>query len=218
MLKVITVTTHVGETIPLLNSLEKHGWATECLVVPEWKGFGTKLLTTYDFLKLNPEVTEFIFCDAFDVVALGGPDEFNRLLQFNYSGADMVCSGERGLWPPTMEKYRPIYTKHEHGFNYINSGCYYAKSEAFIRLMDFSMPKHESDDQEWMNMAYLNAYIVLKQTIDNAQILFNSHSFIEEGDYGYENNRIQINGKEPIFIHSNARTVDPKLDEMLKNL
>lgn len=210
MFQVITVTNNLEATQPLINSLEKNGWdyyAIRC----EWKGFGTKLIETYRYLKLSPEIDEFVFCDAFDVIVLGTPEEFKSKLP----KIDIVCSAERGCWPDgTLEKYYPKVFKHR--FNYLNSGCYYAKSEAFINLMEGNMPQYETDDQLWFTHQFLfneNSGIML----DNKQSIFNSHSFIDEGEYGYENNRIQILGNQPIFIHSNGRTIDEKLNEMICN-
>lgn len=210
MLKVITVTNNLEATQPLINSLEKNGWdyrAIEC----DWLGFGTKLIEVYRYVKDNPEIDEFVFCDAFDVIVLGKPEEFKSKLP----KSDIVCSAERGCWPDgTLEKYYPKVFKHR--FNYLNSGCYYAKSEAFINLMEGNMPQYETDDQLWFTHQFLfneNSGIML----DNKQSIFNSHSFIDEGEYGYENNRIQILGNQPIFIHSNGRTIDEKLNEMICN-
>lgn len=211
MLKVITVTNNLERTQPLINSLNKNGWGyhfIEC----EWRGFGTKLIEVYRYVKSNPEVDEFIFCDAFDVIVLATPEEFKSKLP----KSDIVCSAERGIWPdPALEKYYPRVFKHR--FNYLNSGSYYAKSEAFIKIMEGDMPQYETDDQLWFTHQFLfneNSGIVL----DNKQSIFNSHSFIDEGEYGYENGRIQILGNQPCFIHSNGRTIDEKLNEMICNL
>lgn len=217
MLKVITVTTDVKATERLTNSLQKHGWDFACLEVPEWKGFGTKLLTTYAYLKANPEVDRFIFCDAFDVVAMGTPAEFEEKL---YMRVDKIlCSSERGLWPPNLQSFSNKYPKYEHGFNYINSGLYYAHAKSFIDLVDEHPVQYETDDQFWLNISYLlldNGVFGARIIMDNNQSVFNSHSFIRENEYTYENGRIQIFGNQPIFIHSNGRSVDEKLEELLK--
>src|ERR1700743_2413786 len=120
MLKVITVTNSVERTQQLINSLEKFGWDTDVLVV-DWKGFGTKLITTYDYLKANPEVDRFIFCDAHDVVVLGTPDEFESKLKDKYK---MLFNAERGCWPPPVQEFQHLYKTYEHGFNFLNSGVH----------------------------------------------------------------------------------------------
>lgn len=215
MLKVLTVTNNIEATMPLINSLQKNEWDTQVLVV-EWKGFGTKLITVYEYLKANPEVTEFIFCDAFDVICLGKPAEFKEKIYHNHG--QIFCSAEKGLWPPTLHPFRIDYPTHQHGFNYLNSGCYYGPSNIFISLMDDYMPLYETDDQFWMNIIYLmqNHATGERIRVDHSQSIFNSHSFISDGEYGYENGRVQINGNEPLFIHFNGRSVDEKFNELIK--
>lgn len=216
MFKVITVCHDATHAKPLLDSLKRHQWSWTCIQT-EWKGFGTKLIKTYEYLKANPEVDSFVFVDAFDVICLGSEGEFRDKLEANYPDADMVVSAERGLWPGILEPKRDLYTKHAHGFDYANSGCYYSTVEMFFLFIEVIRPKFEDDDQLLLNEFYLHQ-VGPKVYLDNSQSIFNSHSFIYEGEYGYENNRIQINGNEPLFIHKNGRSVDPKLDEMLKDI
>ena len=211
MIQVITVTSHIEPTIPLVETLLKHNWRHSIIETP-WRGFGTKIIKTYEYLIANPEITEFIFCDAFDVYAFGTPEEFMEKL--DTSG--ILMSAERGLWPQTLESFRKLYVSCVGDFNYINSGLYYAPRDLFIELFESNPPKYETDDQEWFNMHYLhtpNSRI----SIDNFQKVFNSHSFIREGEYGYDNGRLQILGNEPVFTHKNARTVDDKLEEIVKS-
>lgn len=208
MLKVITVTTDIKATGRLIKSLDKNGWEYE-VIFTEWKGFGTKLIKTYEYLKANPEVDRFIFCDAFDVVAMGTPAEFEE----GIGTYDMLVSAERGLWPPYLQPFKAQYVQFEHGFNYPNSGLYYAKSKYFIWLFEKYAPFYEIDDQYWINMCYILEHHV---GMDYDQEILNSHSFIKENEYTYENGRIQILGNEPVFIHSNSRSVDEKLEALLK--
>lgn len=211
MLKVITVTDQPERAKPLLDSLTKHGWDFALIQLPKWHGFGTKLIFTHAYLKDNPEVTEFIFCDAHDVICLGGPGEFEKLMvDFEMK---MLVSTEKGCWP--IGQNHVFFEKHEHGFNFINSGLYYAKSEYFIALFERYRPDYEFDDQIWMQSCFLKDDYV-DMALDSRQHLFNSHSFIAVGEYTYENNRVQILGNQPLFIHFNGGTVDEKFNEMIK--
>lgn len=210
MLKVITVTDNPPAAQQLINSLNKHGW-DYVLINSPWRGFGTKLIETYNYLKCHPDVDRFIFCDAHDVVVLGTPDEFESKL---LNVGKIIISAEKGCWPIVeWEKY--YIDKFEHGFNYLNSGLYYAPRTLFIKLFEIYPPQYYTDDQEWFtNLFLFNVYadfIVL----DNDQILFNSHSFIAENEYNYENCRIKICGNQSVFVHSNGKTVDEKLNKML---
>lgn len=210
-LKVLTVSDNHEATIPLLNTLNKNEWDYHVIETP-FRGFGTKLIETYNYLRNNSDITHFIFCDAFDVVALGGHDEFIEKLK-QFSDYKIVCSAEKGCWP--IEDYRRFYEpQHEHGFNFLNSGLYFAEVKAFLHLMDIRNCQYETDDQQFFTEVYLfdeDSGMVL----DTEQVLFNSHSFINDVEYGYENRRIHILGNQPIFIHKNGRTVDSKLDELI---
>lgn len=210
-LKVLTVSDNQEATIPLLNSLSKNNWDYHVIETP-FRGFGTKLIETYYYLKDNQNITHFIFCDAFDVIALGGYDEFIKKLEL-FSDYKIICSSEKGCWP--VEDYRKFYEpQYDHGFSFLNSGLYFAEVKAFFDLMDIRDVEYSADDQQFFTEAYLfdeDSGIIL----DTEQVLFNSHSFINDTEYGYENGRIQILGNEPIFIHKNGRTTDPKLDELI---
>ncbi len=211
MLKVITVTNSPQHAMPLIRSLVANKW-DYVLIEAEWKGFGTKLIETYHYLKANPEVDRFIFADAFDVLALGGPEEFEEKL---FARDNMIVSCERGCWPDSelAKFYEPTY---EHGFNFVNSGLYYAPSDLFIKLFEISPPDYETDDQLWLTKMYLFESNDIAR--DCGQVLFNSHSFIRDGEYGYENGRLQILGEESVFAHKNGRSVDEKLDNLMKQI
>lgn len=204
---ILTVATDPQRTQDLIKSASKHGWELHLIQPDEWKGFGTKLIETYNYLKEHEEIERFVFCDAFDVVVLGGEYEFEKKRPVGWS---FVCSAERGCWPDS--ELESAYTKYEHGFNFLNSGLYYATRKAFMWYMECSKPEYHTDDQAWMTQRFLmNSDICL----DNEQKVFNSHSFIKDGEYTYNNNRVQINGNEPCFIHFNGRSVD---DEFNKNI
>lgn len=214
MIKAITVCHDLQYAQPLIRTLVKHEWDYVAIEVSEWKGFGAKIIETYNYLKAHPEVTEFVFCDAFDVLVFGSPEEFSKKLINPYK---ILVSAERGLWPPSLHPFRSSYKIFEHGFNFLNSGLYYAPSQLFIQEVENNPPFYEIDDQLWMNLKYLLQVWIDggNITCDNSQSVFNSHSFIKEGEYGYENGRIQILGNEPVFVHSNGKTLDEKLNNLL---
>lgn len=210
--KLITVASHleVDGLHKLIQSCQKFNWTLEILKV-EWRGFGTKLLTVRDYLIANPDITHFFFCDAYDCVVLGTMEEALSKLDVN----NITVSSERGCWPqPDLEKY--YQERFDHRYNYLNSGLYFAPREKFLKLFEVDPPEYASDDQLWLTNKFLfeDHDIIL----DNDQKVFNSHSFIDEGEYGYENGRLQINGNEPVLIHSNARTEDSKLDILVKEI
>lgn len=209
MLKIITVTNDVQRAQPLIKSLATFGW-NSTVICTDWRGFGTKLIATYNFLKTNPEVDYFIFCDAHDVLVLGTPEEWDN----KYPHKDkMLLSAEKGCWPDDnlRKYYEPI---NANGFNFVNSGLYYSPSWLFIDMMEQTMPKYEDDDQLYMT----NQYLFERDDInlDTNQAFFNSHSFIADAEYGYENNRVQVNSEQPLFIHFNGCTLDEKFNQLIK--
>lgn len=209
-IKLITVTNAPENAGMLIKSAEKQGWDL-CVIQCEWKGFGTKLIETYNYLKSHPEVERFVFADAFDVVVLGTPEELEEKIGWWHD--KIICSTEKGLWPPPLHAFRSKYMETESQFKYINSGVYAASREKFLSLMDDYPPNLDHDDQLWMNICYLlepDRFV-----LDFNQVAFNSHSFIQEGEYTYENNRVQILESQPIFIHLNGKTVDEKFNEKI---
>jgi len=58
-MKLLTVATDVSnkKLYDLMASADKFGWNLE-IIVTEWKGFGTKLIETYNHLKKNPQITK----------------------------------------------------------------------------------------------------------------------------------------------------------------
>lgn len=223
-IKVITVTTNKEATQPLINSLVRNGWDYECIYTPEWKGFGSKLIFTYNYLKEHPEVKEFIFCDAFDVVALGNPDEFRKKMT-GFGDIGALISSEKGLWPPYLHPFERLYCHHplDSKFIYPNSGLYYAKSRLFKHWMEFYPPTQETDDQFWFNMVYLknNTNLLDEVHLNFAQHIFNSHSFIEEYEYSFDETRVYIGDNKswvhsPIFVHGNGRSDMSKVYNLLK--
>jgi hypothetical protein len=197
----------------LTKSAEKFGW--ELYVIDaQWKGFGTKLIETYNFLINNPQIESFVFVDAHDVVVIGSPGEFNSELEFYYIRSSIIVSCEKACWP--VAELAAAYPSEDVGeWKYINSGLYCSTSDSFIKLFESSPPSYEDDDQEWFTRSYLrNDYHIIR---DFNCILFQSYSHIADDDFGYENNRLQ-NLKtltQPIFIHGNGRTDMTLIDQLL---
>lgn len=209
----LTVCSNLEATRPLVASLTRNNWDYDILV-REWRGFGTKLLSIRDYLLEHTEIERFFFVDAYDVIVFGGMEEaVDKVLQ---TGADkMICSAERGCWPDdSLERfYEPVT---EGGWDYLNSGSYYCPREIFLEMMERWTPAYEDDDQLYLTKQFL--FERTDMVLDREQLLFNSHSFIREGEYGYKNGRVQVNGVEPVFVHSNGRTTDERLDELVKSM
>ena len=57
-MKLLTVATDTtnNKLFDLMASADKFGWNLE-VIITEWKGFGTKLIETYNHLQKNPHIT-----------------------------------------------------------------------------------------------------------------------------------------------------------------
>lgn len=212
---IITVTNQPERAKLLIESAQKNGWEIY-VIQAEWNGFGTKLISVYNFLKEHPAIHSFVFADAHDVLVLGTPREFaEKIYEYSLGEWFFFASAEKGLWPPILTPFRSKYVQFEHGFNYINSGLYAAKSEYFKWLYEKYAPFYEIDDQYWLNICYL-----LERNIpmNYSQNIFNSHSFIAEGEYTYhyDKKRIEIMGNQPIFLHFNGS--GGKVPQEIQNL
>lgn len=211
-IKLLTVSSHtdVPGLHTLVRSLIKFNWPHEVIQAP-WHGFSTKILATRDYLLQHPEITHFFFADAYDVVALADMAEAMEKI----GDRDMLWSSEKGCWPdPALAEY---YPEIDSPFKYLNSGLFFANRDKCLTMVeDMGLPEYGVDDQLFYTYKFLSQDWGME--LDTAQEVFNSHSFIAEGEYTYENGRVQIMGNEPIFIHSNGKTPDPQLDEMVRRV
>lgn len=213
---IITVCSHPEHAQALIVSARNSGWEIHVIKV-EWAGFGTKLLATRDFLITNPDITHFVFSDAFDVVVLGSPQEFeDKIVLLGHRS--MVCSTEKGCWPiPDLAKQYPETSSQ---FKYLNSGLYYSPRKLFLKMMEDVPAKLEDDDQLYLTQRYLSGYTDETNNnygikLDYFQNVFNSHSFVDQGEYAYVGNRLQILGNQPVFVHFNGKTVDETFNEKI---
>lgn len=193
----------------LVDSATDKGW--DILVLSgTWKGFGTKLIEVYNYLKKNPDVESFVFIDAHDVIVLGNPEEFVNKIP---DRSKIWCSVEVGCWPVAENASK--YPDTNHKWKYINSGAYYAPSELFINLMEENRPTWTDDDQLWMQERYFEnpAKFILDYNCEG----FQSYSFIDEDDFEYKDGRL-VNlktGALSCIFHGNGKTDMTKIIELL---
>jgi hypothetical protein len=147
-MKLLTVATDVSnkKLYDLMASADKFGWNLE-IIVTEWKGFGTKLIETYNHLKKNPQITEFIFVDAYDVIALSTPQEVIEKIK---DRTKMLISVEKNCWPKS--ELASQYPKTDSEWKYINSGSYYSPSKLFIDMVEANPPLYIDDDQLYFSL------------------------------------------------------------------
>ena len=210
-MKLLTLATDVAnkKLLDLIASSDKFGWNLE-VIVAEWRGFGTKLIETYNYLKKNPRITEFIFVDAYDVVALSSPQEAIEKIK---DRTKMLISVEKNCWPDSSLASK--YPKTDSEWKYINSGSYYSPSKLFIDMIEANPPLYIDDDQLWMTNRFLNNPD--DKVLDYDCEVFQAYSFISDDDFGYENKRLQNlkTKSQPVLIHSNGKTDDTKVLDLL---
>lgn len=210
-LRLLTVASHLEyEGLDnLLRSAEMFDWEID-VIYAEWNGFGTKLIETYNHLKKNPDIDHFVFVDAYDVLLLWTPEEFEKKL---IDKDKMLISVEKMCWPdPSLATQ---YPEAPYEWKYINSGSYYSPSKLFTELFEANVPDSSTDDQLWLTKAYLDSSD--NKVLDYYCNLFQSYSFISDDDFGYEENRVQnLKTKtQPIVIHGNGKT---NMDKVLNLL
>jgi hypothetical protein len=210
-MKLLTVATDIAndKLFDLISSADKFGWNLE-VIVTEWKGFGTKLIETYNHLQKNPHITEFIFVDAYDVVALSSPQE---VLEKIKDRTKMLISVEKNCWPNS--ELASQYPKTNSEWKYINSGSYYSPSKLFIDMIESYPPLYIDDDQLYLTNEFLNNPD--DKVLDYDCEVFQAYSFIADDDFGYENKRLQNlkTKSQPVLIHSNGRTDNTKILDLL---
>lgn len=210
-MRILTVASHLDSQglDNLVKSCQNRGLDID-VIQADWNGFGTKLLTVFNYLIENPDIEDFIFVDAYDVIALGTSKEIEEKIK---DREKMLISVEVGAWPDSSLANR--YPKTKHKWKYINSGSYYSPSKLFIEMLKNNMPQYSDDDQLYLSLEYLNN--PNNKTLDYNCEVFQSYSFIEHDDFEYENGRLKNlkTGSYPSIIHSNGRTENGKLIQMI---
>lgn len=203
-IKVITVATGENRGLSALRkSCINQGMDLTVLSLGEtWRGFGMKIIRTYEYLKTLEGYTHFIFVDAYDTL-------FLKPITDPPIDA-IVFSTEKHKWPDADANYPPD----EMVWPYLNSGCYIAEIKAFLELIERHPVKFEDDDQRYFTNIYLTEDTI---TLDKACQFFQSYAFETPGDFTLSRNTIinNITGTEPAVVHFNGKCQDPKIYAMI---
>lgn len=203
-LKVITVATHDNTGLQMLRkSLDLAGMDYAVLGMGEpWRGFGTKIILTREYLRTLEGYTHFIFVDAYDTLFLKPITD--------YEGG-IIFSAEKNCWPDYNAPY-PVSTK---VFRYLNSGCYVAPIEEYLALTDQFPVDYADDDQRYFTNIYLKTDRI---KLDTDCKLFQSYAFTDQNDLTLLPDKIINNHSqsEPAVIHFNGKCFEPKVYSMLQ--
>lgn len=205
-IKVITYATHDTPTLQaLINSAQANGMDLIVLGIGDvWKGFGSKIIATYEYLKTLESYTHFIFVDGYDTLFVKPIIQLPDYLLF---------STEKHKWPDPDANYPYEWSKDD-PWPFLNSGVYGGPVDLFIDLISRYPPQHADDDQGYFTDLFL-AGVNIK--LDNECKYFQSYAFEEPGDFTvsgrFKNN---VHNTYPAIIHFNGKTDGTRVYNMLK--
>lgn len=202
-LKVITVATREDHGLHMLKkSLALAGMDYTVLGMGQpWRGFGTKVILTREYLRTLEGYTHFIFVDAYDTLFLKPITE--------YQGG-IVFSTEKNCWPDVDAPYPPS----DAVFRYLNSGCYIAPIDEYLALTDQYPVDYGDDDQRYFTNIYLTSGQI---KLDTDCMIFQSYAFTDHNDLEITPGKIinKHSQSEPYVIHFNGKCLDPKVYSMI---
>lgn len=214
--KLITTCSDISKTAILQKSLRKHNWDYH-IIEHTWRGFGDKILKTYEYLKANPDITHFFYSDSYDTLAT---DTMEVALSRIKDKTKILMSAERGCYPHPEKEKR--YPKHESPFHFVNGGGWFCPSDVFIKAVDTNPLTYETVDQVWFTDLFLNhpEYVNLDYNCEVFQtIAFCPDSDFEFFNFGntwnkptsseFKNARgftNTVTDTSPIFVHGNGHT------------
>ena len=138
----------------LIRSAKSYGWDLE-LITGNWNGLGCKENWTVEYLKANPEITHFVFTDAFDTFCTGEYNKLADIITRNKWWDKMVISAEKGYYPDTGKRH--LYPENLSPFKYVNAGQFFCSSKLFLELMESNpIPNNDINDQLWMTELFFN--------------------------------------------------------------
>lgn len=205
----ITTASDINKTLVLQKSLKIHGWGYH-IITHEWRGFGDKILKTYEYLKANPYITHFFYSDSYDSIVTKSMQD--ALIDIKYYDC-ILMSAERGCYPhPEKEK---LYPKHDSPFHFVNGGGWFCNSEVFKKAVETNPLTVDTVDQVWFTDLFLNHPEYVK--LDYGCKIFQTVAFCPDSDF-IINNKVYntVTNSYPAFIHGNGHTPIDKFLTILK--
>lgn len=202
-MKLIVVTTcdniNNERYLKLKASLERFGYDFECIFHPFT--FGTQLNVIRKWAEnYTGDATHMLYTDAFDTLALGGPDEVASKMP----GCKMLISAEKNCYPHPERADRYPYCKSP--WRFVNGGGWIAEIEYFKYLCGKENLNSGSHDQVWLMDAYLNNQEDIK--LDTNCEIFQTIAFSYKEEWSQQERRfvnVALN-TIPVFFHGNGHT------------
>jgi len=202
-MKLIVVTTCDNPSneryLKLKASLERFGYQHECVVHPFT--FGTQLNVIRKWAEsYTGDATHMLYTDAFDTLALAGPDE----VVSKFGNSKMIISAEKNCYPHPERSGE--YPETESAWKYVNGGGWIAEIEYFKYLCSKENLNPSSHDQVWLMEAYLNNRDGIK--LDTECEIFQTIAFSHKEEWSQQE-RMFVNVAHntiPVFFHGNGHT------------
>jgi hypothetical protein len=202
--------------VHLINSLKKFGYDYKIAPAPPVGFSGNNHPLIVDWLKqVQGDYTHFLYTDAWDTIAVAGPDELMR----NYMAIKLPLVETGDVWLYSAEKNCYPRADWAHLFNpvsrwpYLNSGGYIAPFNLYFKTLENNVRPHQ-DGQEWGAHTFTRnnpGNIILDTGCQIFQTLYNNNDLHQPPNWGEfaicENGRFHnlITGTKPIFIHGNGK-------------
>lgn len=190
----LTTTSDISKCYQLKRSLDAFGWEYH-FIEHEWKGFGDKIIETYNYLKANHDITHFFYSDAWDTFAL---DTMDRALSRIEDKEIILFSAERACYPHTDKAV--LYPENKSPWKYLNGGGWFASSKLFCEMVEANPLTSEDVDQVYFTDRFLSGIGKLDYNCD----VFQTIAFCPDTDFAGTNNT--VTGTSPIFWHGNGHT------------
>lgn len=202
-MKIIVVTTcdnpNNQNHLKLLDSLKRFGYEYECVIHPFT--FGTQLNVIRTWAEnYKGDSTHMLYTDAFDTLALTGPDE----VMSKMPDCKMLISAEKNCYPHPERAGE--YPATDSAWKYVNGGGWLAEIEYFKYLCSKEGLNSGSHDQVWLMEAYLKNRGDVK--LDTGCGIFQTIAFSHTHEWEQQEGRfvnVALNSK-PVFFHGNGHT------------
>ena len=222
--KLITTASNIQHEgwLQFRRSLDHFNWQSICLQ-HEWRGFGGKILETYNYLKNTEEgrgIDLFFYSDSYDSFCLGTPDEAMEKVKKNLNFWQMTFSTEKACYP--HGEWAHHFPDPGHQWRFLNGednngGGWYGMRTAFLRMVENDMPPYDINDQVWFQEQYINHNLRKEITLEKNCEIFQTIGFEHHDDFAYRKGRL-INLETltiPIFIHGNGKTSMEKIYKLI---
>ncbi len=213
--KLLTTTSDIKKCAQLKRSLDFFKWDYH-FIEHEWRGFGDKILKTYEYLKANPDITHFFYSDAWDTFALGTMDEALSKIP---NKEIILQSAERACYPHGEKAV--LYPASDSPWKYINGGGWFASSKLWCEMIERCPLDHTTVDQVYFTDRFLEGTHGMQ--LDYSCTIFQTIAFCPESDFEIENNNDlpftfihnTVTNSYPILIHGNGHTPMPHIYKLL---